>query len=68
MELFSGGQNDRSDATIAYQYSQTQSQTVRVENLLALVALSIVFLIEIDFASASPGTAPGDLVSMTVFP
>jgi hypothetical protein len=36
--------------------------------LLALVALSIVLLIEIYFASASPSTAPGDLVSMTVFP
>jgi hypothetical protein len=36
--------------------------------LLGYVALSIVLLIEICFASMSPGTAPGDFASMTVFP
>lgn len=36
--------------------------------LLSYVALSIALLIEIYFASMSPGTAPGDFSSMTVFP
>ncbi len=36
--------------------------------LLSELALSIVFLIAIYLASMSPGTAPGEFASMTVFP
>jgi hypothetical protein len=36
--------------------------------LLAYVALTIAFLIVIYMASTSPGTAPGEFASMTVFP
>jgi hypothetical protein len=36
--------------------------------LLAYMALTIVFLIAIYMASMSPGTAPGEFSSMTVFP
>ena len=36
--------------------------------LLAYVALTIAFLIVIYMASMSPGTAPGEFASMTVFP
>ena len=36
--------------------------------LLGYVALSVVVLIEIYFASISPGTALGAFKSMTIFP
>jgi hypothetical protein len=43
-------------------------KTSQATTLLTIVALSIVLFIGIYFASASPGTALGELVSMTVFP
>jgi hypothetical protein len=53
--------------------SHINSATLKVKHpdttiLLACVVLMIVFLIAIYTASMSPGTAPGELSSMTVFP
>ncbi|KJC56385.1 hypothetical protein UP10_34410 [Bradyrhizobium sp. LTSPM299] len=36
--------------------------------MLGYVTFAVVFMIAIYFGSLSPGTAPGDLARMTVFP
>jgi hypothetical protein len=59
---------------ITEQFStQRQAEDVEVKNydmsiLLGYSIFAIVFLVVIYFDSMSPGTAPADFVSMTVFP
>jgi hypothetical protein len=53
--------------------TQRQAEDVEVKSydmsiLLGYSIFAIVFLVVIYFDSISPGTAPADFVSMTVFP
>jgi hypothetical protein len=51
-----------------FETAQRKVRSYDVTILLGYAASAIVLLIAIYLASMSPGTAPGEFVSMTVFP
>ena len=58
------------EGTQLFQANNSRSEVNRYNVTLSFifVVLAILTLIEIYVASMSPGTAPGDFASMTVFP